>query len=54
MTDILSHISRLINGVFESGPSLNGCLIGMLNLLFNQGKEFIAVGEPVPVAARNV
>lgn len=43
MTDISHHISRLINDVFESGPPLNGTLIGMQNLLFNQGKEFIAV-----------
>lgn len=43
MTDILRHISHLINGVFESGPPLNGTLIGIQNLLFNQGKEFIAV-----------
>lgn len=43
MTDIFRHISQLINDVFESGPPLNGTLIGMQNLLFNQGKEFIAV-----------
>lgn len=42
MTDILRHISRLINDVFESGPPLNGTLIGMQDLLFNQGEEFIA------------
>lgn len=43
MTDILHYISHLINGVFESRPPLNGHVIGMLNLLFNQGIEFIAV-----------
>lgn len=43
MTDILHHISHLINDVFESGPPLNGTLIGMQDLLFNQGKEFIVV-----------
>lgn len=42
MTDISHHISRLINDVFESGPPLNGTLIGVRNLLFNQGREFIA------------
>ncbi len=43
MTDISRHISPLINDVFESSPPLNGTLIGMQNLLFNQGIEFIAV-----------
>lgn len=43
MTDISRHITCLINDVFESGPPLNGTLIGMQDLLFNQGKEFIAV-----------
>lgn len=43
MTDISHHISRLINDVFESSFPLNGTVIGMLNLLFNQGSEFIAV-----------
>lgn len=27
----------------KAAPPLNGTLIGMQNLLFNQGKEFIAV-----------
>lgn len=47
MTDISRHISRLINDVFESSTPppllLNGTLIGMQNLLFNQGIGFIAV-----------
>lgn len=43
MTDISHHISCLINDVFESSSPLNGTVIGMLNLLFNQGAEFIAV-----------
>lgn len=43
MTDISHHISCLINDVFESSSPLNGTVIGMLNLLFNQGAEFITV-----------
>lgn len=36
MTDIFLHICSLINDVFESSNLVNGKLIGMLNLLFNQ------------------
>lgn len=47
MTDISRHISHLINDVFESGPPLNGTLIGMQNLLFNQGGRIYCGPEPV-------